>query len=271
MSESSAVFPLTPVESKRLIAKGVAALPVVQAALATGRVFIAAGTTNGYVAEELLGVEVVKYRYATGLVTQGTLCVTPPGDRVPPYAVRQGEILEGVSLEELLAEFTADDVFIKGGNALDSSGTVGVLVSGATGGTIGAALGIVQGRGAHLIMPVGLEKMVSSVAAAARAAGSSRFRYAYGSAAGLIPVVGAEVVTELTALRLLTGVDAVHLASGGVGGSEGAVVIAVTGAEEAVANAFRLVQRLKKETPCTAVRRTCGRDCTYHCTRHARL
>jgi hypothetical protein len=48
-------YPLTPAAGKRLIAKGVAAHPWVTEVLRTGRLVIVAGTTNGYVAEEILG------------------------------------------------------------------------------------------------------------------------------------------------------------------------------------------------------------------------
>ena len=47
-------FTLTPAAGKRLIAKAVVAHPVVQTALKSGTVAIIAGTTNGYVAEEIL-------------------------------------------------------------------------------------------------------------------------------------------------------------------------------------------------------------------------
>lgn len=265
MGESSAVFPLAPVESKRLIARGVAALPAVRKALTAGRVIIANGTTNAYVVEELLGVEIPRGRYATGVVTQGALCTTPTGEWMAPYIIRKGEVVRDVPLDEILREFEPDDVFLKGANALDPLGTVGILVSGKDGGTIGRALGTVQGRGAHLVAPVGLEKMVASVAAAARAAGSARFRRSYGAAVGLIPIIGAVVVTELTALRILTGVSAVHLASGGAGGSEGAVVIAVRGEERAVEETFRLVRQLKKEPPLALRKQPCSQECRYHC------
>ena len=49
---------LTVAESKRLIAKGVAAHPAVRQALENGLVAIAKGTTNGYVAEEILGQQI---------------------------------------------------------------------------------------------------------------------------------------------------------------------------------------------------------------------
>jgi len=50
---------------------------------------------------------------------------------------------------------------------------------------------------------------------------------------------------------VLTGVKAYHLASGGVGGSEGAVVLALEGDEKRVKNAFELVKSIKGEPPVT--------------------
>ncbi len=64
-----------------------------------------------------------------------------------------------------------------------------------------------------------------------------------------MPVVSARVVTEIQALEILSGVHAVHVASGGVGGSEGSVVIALEGSDETVRRAFELVKSMKGEPP----------------------
>lgn len=53
-----ALVSLTPAESKRLIAKGVSALPEVRRALEQGIVIIARGTTNAFVVEEMTGDKV---------------------------------------------------------------------------------------------------------------------------------------------------------------------------------------------------------------------
>ncbi len=47
-------FLLTPQSGKRLIAKTIANHPAIRKALKNGTVVIVAGTTNGYVAEEIL-------------------------------------------------------------------------------------------------------------------------------------------------------------------------------------------------------------------------
>ena len=60
-----------------------------------------------------------------------------------------------------------------------------------------------------------------------------------------------KVVTEIQAFAILAGVRAYHLASGGVGGSEGAVVLALEGDEKRVEKAFELVKSIKGEPPVT--------------------
>ncbi|MDO8491299.1 MAG: hypothetical protein Q7T04_04720 [Dehalococcoidia bacterium] len=243
----SAMVALTPSESKRLLAKAVAILPEVKRALQIGTVVIAKGTTNAFVVEELLGIKIDKAEYSAGVIAQGSPRVNPA--TLPrPYVLRKGQLVD-VSLSEAVKDFGPEDVFIKGANAVDMEGNVGILVTSNVAGTIGAALPIVTPRGSHLIMPVGLEKLVPSVLEAARKCGIFRFKYAIGSSPGMVPVVTGKVVTEVQALAVLGGVRATHVASGGVGGSEGSVVLAVEGTEANVKRAFDLVASLKGEPP----------------------
>jgi len=240
------IFPLTPAESKRLIAKGVAALPVVRRALESGRLIIGWGTTNAYVAEELLGRKVPKFKFCSGVVTNGKLANIPAKDKLPPYCLRQGEIID-IHFRGMMAEMGADDVIIKGANAVDRDGLAGVLLAAEDAGTIGAAMLVVAARGTRLIVPVGLEKMIPSVIAASRECGIMRFKYAMGSPCGFMPVVNATVITELQALELLAGVKATHVASGGVAGDEGTVTLVIEGPDERVAAAMALVTKIKGE------------------------
>jgi hypothetical protein len=65
----SALVSLTPSESKRVIAKGVAALPEVKRATQRGLIVVGRGTTNAYVAEELTGEKTEnKDHYAAGFI-----------------------------------------------------------------------------------------------------------------------------------------------------------------------------------------------------------
>ena len=71
---------LTPWESKRLIAKGVAQLDSVNNALENGIVAISRGTTDAYVFEELLGKPVDKANFVAGAIApdrvKGVMLIT---------------------------------------------------------------------------------------------------------------------------------------------------------------------------------------------------
>ena len=149
------VITLTPSESKRLIAMGVKNLEEVQRALKQGTVIITLGTTNAYVAEEILrdvpgGVDKIdKQRYAAGITTARGLCVLPKEDRIDEVILKNGKI-STENTEEAIENLSAEDVFIKGANALDATGTAGILMANRAGGTIGSALGTVW-RGACIL------------------------------------------------------------------------------------------------------------------------
>ncbi|MCL4459721.1 MAG: hypothetical protein M1136_11460 [Chloroflexi bacterium] len=244
--EVRGIIVLTPAESKRLIAKAVVTLPQVRWAREHGRLAIAAGTTNAFIAEEVLGKPLSKFDYAAGVIAAGQLAETPRERRTSPCIFRRGQVVN-TSLLEIVKEFDGNDVFIKGGNAVDPQGYAGVLTADDTGGTIGAVLGILLARGSHLIVPVGLEKMVPSVIEASRKCGIFRFKYSLGSPVGLMPLVNATVITEIQSLHILSGVTATHVASGGIAGSEGSVVLVLEGNDEQVARAFELVRGIKGE------------------------
>lgn len=265
--EEQALVVLTPAESKRLIAKAVAALPIVRKALKSGRVAIAGGTTNAFVAEEILGRRLEsKASYTAGIVTDGICCVTPSEGRVPPFFLENG-VPQDVRLRDFIEGFTKDDVFIKGANAVDMQGNIGILAAGSDGGTIGTAWARITAVGAHFIAPVGLEKFVPSVPEAARLTGQGRWKYAMGSPVTLFAIATAKVLTEVEAFCILAGVRAVPTAAGGVGGSEGAVILTLTGSADAVEKAYRLAESVKGEPPVVSRRRACTPDCPYPCSK----
>ena len=244
-----ALFSLTSAESKRLIAKGVAALPEVKQALKQGIVAIGRGTTNAFIVEELTGNKIEpKSHYAAGIIVDGELSAVPQGTRLKPIALRNGTSIS-VSPDEIIQEFRERDVFIKGANAIDPEGNAGVLAASDVGGTIGAILAIILARGSHLIVPVGLEKLIPSVAEAAQVTGIFRFKYSTGLPTGLIPIPNALVVTEVQAFQVLTGVRAVPVATGGIAGSEGTVVLSLEGETAQIEQALSLVKAVKGEPP----------------------
>jgi hypothetical protein len=247
-SNMRAIVVLNPSESKRLIARAVGSLPEVQEAMSKGRLIVGHGTTNAFVAEELLGEAVPRWRYAAGVIAESRLGVTENEARLPPYAWKGGEPYGG-DWTDLLREFDRGDVFIKGGNALDLDGNVGVLLASPVGGTVGQFFGIIAARGAHLIAPIGLEKLVPDVAEAARHCGTRSTDLCDGLPSGMGLLPSPWVITELEAFAGLFGVSAWHIASGGIAGSEGAVTIAIEGPSQAVKSAFEYAESLSREGP----------------------
>ncbi|MBM4333539.1 MAG: hypothetical protein FJ117_20365 [Deltaproteobacteria bacterium] len=248
----SALVVLNPAESRRLLAKATVALPEVRNAWENGMIIIGRGITNAYVTEELFNITIEpKAGQTAGLISKGIT----NNHAAPPvctwHVIRKGKVVEGADSNVEILNFGPEDVFIKGANAIDSRGNAGIFASSLKGGTIGMCWPIVTSRGSHLIMPVGLEKLIPCVSEAARNTGIYHFKYSTGLPAKLMPVESGKVVTEIQAFALLTGVRACHVASGGVGGSEGAVVFSLTGDEEKIEKAMALVKSIKGEPPVT--------------------
>ena len=98
-------------------------------------------------------------------------------------------------------------------------------------------------------MPVGLEKLVASVPDASAGWGQLTLARSMGEKVWLYPVTSGLVVTEIQALGILAGVKVRHVASGGIGGSEGAVVLLLEGYEENIDKAWDIVSSVKGEQP----------------------
>ncbi len=234
---------LTVSEGKRLIAKGVAALPEVRAALEKGKVLFKGGTTVSAVAEEIAGAPLkISGRVSpwgtrtTGADIPGKHCLLVSKGAIEYVDDRLKEIVSGLGPE---------DVVIIGANAIDSQGGAALMLGAVLGGAPGEVIaGIVSG-GAHVIIPVGLEKLIpGSIAEAVRAAGRARTEKAMGMAVGLVPLVG-RIITEPDAFSILYNVRCTVIAKGGVFGAEGATTMIVSGPPAEVEKAFALAQELK--------------------------
>ncbi|MFC2002053.1 hypothetical protein ACFLUZ_06105 [Chloroflexota bacterium] len=250
-----ALFVFTPAESKRLIGKAVAQIKEVKHALQHTSIMIGHGSTNVYVLEELLGKEKLcqlmnPTTYLSGILTRGTLCSTVGKEKPPIVLLKKGVVTPPpATMSEMLHDFEATSVVIKGANAVDPEGNAGALVGNPEGGTIGWAISSIIARGICLIVPVGLEKLIPSVKQAASSCGQYTLDYVQGKKSGMIPLTNAKVVTEIEALKILTGVDAFHVASGGVSGSEGSVSLVAQGDNKAMDDTIKLFESIKGEEP----------------------
>jgi hypothetical protein len=236
---------LTVSESKRLIAKGLAALPEVRRAMEEGMVVVATGTTNAYVLQELWGKEFDLRRYRSGITMpkEPERHVEPQGEPIPDVVFRKGEVAEELDRYNAVEHMGRGDVYIKGANALDyEGGMAGVLIGSPTGGTLGAIMGNIIGKKINLVIPVGLEKQVyMDIEDLHWLASREDFE-----GPGLWPITGT-IVTEIEAFQILTGVDAYLYSAGGVAGAEGAVRLLLDGTEEEVETAVELVASVRGE------------------------
>jgi len=259
-----AVFTLTPAESKRLIAKAVVEMEEVKIAKERAYIILAGGTTNGFIAQELLKEKIEPQRFTAGTNICGLLCVTNPDDRhLFPVVIEKGH-LSKKDFKAALEDFSIHTVFIKGANAVDPMGNVGVITSGWDGGTVGNSLGILTSTGLRYVVPVGLEKLIPSVPDACASVGSKTFDYSLGANFGMFLIANANVVTEIRALKILANVEAKLVAAGGIGGSEGSVVLVAEGMEPGVKKVISLIESIKGEKPVPALKGLC-KKCLYTC------
>lgn len=245
---------LTIAAGKRLIAKAVAAHPAIQAALRSGTIVIIAGTTNGYVAEEVLALAgqaegFSRRRFFRGITLPPHIPATEAG-RLPDetgfpgdVVIVKGEWRQGKTIFDIVDDLKEGDVILKGANSLDlSHKRAAILIGDRRGGTTVAFLQAVVGRRVRLLLPVGLEKRISGnldeLAAKLNAPGAHGAR--------LLPVPG-EVVSEIEAISILSGATAELVAGGGVCGAEGSVWLAISGKSEEEKRAKELIESLAKE------------------------
>jgi hypothetical protein len=216
---------ITPAAGKRLIAKATAARSDVRAALQSGTVVIIAGSTNGYVAEEIL----TSIGQADGFVRKRFFRgVTLPPSRPTTESGRLSD----------QSAFPGDVVIVNGEWQRGETVTIGHPEAG----TIGAAIQVVIGRRVKLLIPLGLEKRVDDdldlLAAIVNAPDAEGPR--------LFPVPG-ETLCELDAIHQLTGATARLIAGGGIAGAEGSVWLAVSGEDGELEQAELLISSIAKE------------------------
>ncbi|MEA4932068.1 MAG: hypothetical protein VB071_00510 [Lawsonibacter sp.] len=263
------VFTLTSAESRRLISKAVVQMPEFKAAWEKAYVLLAGGTTNAFIAQEMLGREGIEpARCTVGLSTDGLLCITNPDSRKNfPNVFYQGEAVEK-TLTDALNDFHRETVVIKGANAVDPQGNVGIVTAGFDGGTIPRIIGPVTSKGLKLITPVGLEKLVPSVPASAAAVGATTIDISMGADFGMYCLANTTVVTEIEAIKMLFDADATLVCCGGVGGNEGAVTLSVVGEEKNIrALVAYLEGEIKGEPPVKGNKGICEvcryKNCRY--------
>ncbi len=247
-------YTLTPAAGKRLIAKAIIHIPEIQEALQKRTIVIVSGTTNGYVAEEMLqyigqNEGFIKQRFFRGITLPPRYTVSQSGRLEDGAAftgdvvIENGKWLKEKTLFDVVNDLQEGDIIFKGANAVNlETKQAAVLIGHPQAGTIGVIMQAVAGRRVKLYIPVGLEKRIlaniNELAQLINSPQTKGIRY--------FPVTGI-IITELEAIHILTGAQAIIFAAGGVSGAEGCVWIAVSGTEEQIQKADEIIHTVRYE------------------------
>ena len=269
---------LLPNESKKLIAKALVNMSEVQTALKEGILVMHPSSSTIFLAEEILGETPETDVWMCGAITPRAACgddavkvwmTSHPearGKNSPEafpfsWVIEKGKLSQGETLASLFTRMGPKDVYIKGVNAIDPWGKVGVLIGNdIEGGTIGRVLASQREKRFTIVYPVGLEKLIPiSIEEAVEAA---KYRltlsYSMGGRCSLLLCNG-KVVTELKAIEILTGATAIPISAGGVDGAEGAITLVLSGEVDQVKNAIAYIEDVKGAKISRRFRQT---DCT---------
>lgn len=240
---TTAVVVIRQEAGRMLIGEAVSQLPQVKSAATSRRMAIVGGSTTRHVVKSLTGKDPGRDEFAVGWIKNCLLGETPAEGRGPgAFLFNKGEISRGWP-GELLSEFEAGDIYIKGANALDPDGNTGILMASPVGGTIGAAISIVMARGAELIIPVSLQKLIPSIPDVGGLLGQGRVDRFMGSPVGYMPIMKgyATVISEIEAMKILFDIEAVPVAAGGLDDCAGSVSLHLTGTTKNMERAWSMI------------------------------
>ena len=243
-------FHITVSAGKRLIAKAVISLEQIRSALKNNTIVIIAGSTNGYVGEELLlSIDQIG-DFSKNTFFRGV--TTGPGKKIDvanaayfntDIVVEKGKWAKEKTIFDVAQSLGQGDIIVKGANAIDSERKLaGVLIRTANLGPSGPMMQAVIGKRTEVIIPVGLEKRVfgniAEIALKVNAPSTDGMR--------MLPLSGT-IITELEAIEMLTGASAELVGGGGIFGGEGGSWIAVTGTEEQLHTAKDIINSVINE------------------------
>lgn len=239
---------LTVAAGKRLIAKAILSLEQIKKALNEHTIVIISGSTNGYIAEEILTFIDQKGDFSKSSFLRGVNVGL--GNKIEndlysnvDIVIEKGKWIKEKNIFNVADTLGCDDIILKGANAVDQERKLaGIQIGNPTFGTSGPILQAVIGRRTQLIIPIGLEKRVfgniAEIAAKLNDPSTSGLR--------MLPISGT-IITELEAIELLSGASAELVAAGGVLGAEGSCWIAVSGTKEQLEVASNVLNSVKGE------------------------
>jgi hypothetical protein len=255
-------FVLTPTESKKLISKAVVALGSFKRAFETGTLAIHPSSTTVFIMTELgFGLD-PDALWICGLTVPRGLCASAqiledvyragkfePQKYTHSWVIRKGEwVREPLLLKELLGSLKEGDLYIKSPNSIDPEGKAGILFTATGAGTVGLVVKAQRKQHFEILLPTGLEKLINRpIKEVCRETPKHAMNFCTGTPCGLIPVQGT-VITEVDAVKILSGAEAHMVAAGGVGGAEGAVVLTAKGDKKQIRKASEVLGSVKEAT-----------------------
>lgn len=240
---------LTVAESKRLIARAIARMSAVRKALRKGVVIICKGTTNTYVAEEVTGESLSRGSYVLGRVYPASNAEKLPiAEQIDEIVLVNGIRQKDITLDNALEMLSPGDVVIKGANLLDYRNKLaGVCIGSPTSGTVGKIMPYVIARRAHLVIPIGLEKLVAGNLSDIAQKLNNPIDQLH-SIPAMYTITG-HIVTEFEAFKQFGDVEAYETACGGIGGQEGGRWFAIEGKKEQVEKVLKAIEDIAGEKP----------------------
>ena len=237
---------LTVSESKRLIAKGIAANKDVKDRLENGIVIITLGTTNTYLAEELAGLSAPRGSFVTGRIFPSSKEDFARGRK------RQSEIVlmkgkpADISYADALARMNAKDIVFKGANMVNyAKRQAAVCVGAPDGGTVAKLRKYTDEGKGRWIVPVGLEKETTQDLFEIQKITNGDIQRGKGTVR--LNVTQGNIYTEIEAMKEFADVDVHVTAKGGVDGAEGGVSLLICGTKAEVEKAENIVKQLQGE------------------------
>lgn len=237
---------LTVGESKRLIAKGIAANEEVRERLENGMVIITLGTTNTYLAEELAGLAVPRGSFVTGRIfPSGKEDFTKGMKRQAEVVLIKGKRAD-ISYTDALKRMTAKDIVFKGANMVNyAKRQAAVCVGAPDGGTVAKLRKYTDAGRGRWIVPVGLEKETTQDLYEIQKITNSDMQHGKGTVR--LNVTQGNIYTEIEAIKEFADVDVRITAKGGVDGAEGGVSLLICGMKTEVEKAENIVKQLQGE------------------------
>ena len=236
---------LTVAEGKRLIAKGIANHPQVQERMKKGTIVILTGSTNTYIAEELVNLNQPHGSFVIGYITPQAGSNFKEG--VP--STKDITIIDGqwvdMPYEEALQNAQKGDIVFKGANMLNyEKRQTAICIGSADGGPARR----VRETEADLFIPIGLEKETSGDLSVFVDILTNKPEDTSAPRIWLHPE-DATIFTEIEAIKTIASVNVIPFAVGGIAGREGGVSLAIYGSEEEVQKAVELVKSVQGEAP----------------------